>query len=44
VTPDQYAILLYEKAFDGKAGVFGAVDSEVQDKLPMPNSPLEFGS
>jgi hypothetical protein len=44
LTPDQYAILLYEKAFDGNAGVFGAVDSEVQDKLPMPNSPLEFGS
>jgi hypothetical protein len=42
LTPDRYAVLLYEKAFDGKSGIFSAVDSEVQDKLPMPNCPLEF--
>jgi hypothetical protein len=37
LTPDRYAVLLYEKAFDGTSGIFNAVDSEVQDKLPMPN-------
>jgi len=42
LSPERYAILLYEKAFDGKVGIFSAVDSEAQDKLPMPNSPLEF--
>lgn len=41
---ERCAILLYEKAFDGKLGIFSAVDSEVQEKLPMPDSPLEFAS
>ena len=42
LSTDRCAILLYDKAFDGKNGIFSAIDSEVQEKLPMQNSPLEF--
>ena len=42
VAADQYTILVYDKSYNGKSGVFSAVDSEVQDNLPMLNSPLQM--
>lgn len=41
MSPDQYAILLYDKSFNGKVGIFSAVDSEVQVEMPMVKSPLD---